>query len=66
MVLTLMLRPAQGLVGIIRSGRLRDAGLKAGLTTEHDLEGMAKAWEEWAEKDDASIAMLHGEILMQK
>jgi hypothetical protein len=27
---------------------------------------MAKAWEEWAKRDDASLAMLNGEILVQK
>jgi len=64
--LVIILFLAQGLATIVRGGRTRDAGLKAGLVTENELEGMAKAWEEWAEKEDASAAMMHGEILIQK
>jgi hypothetical protein len=45
---------------------LREKALKFGLGTENDLEEMAKALEEWAKRDDASLAMLHGEILVQK
>jgi hypothetical protein len=45
---------------------LREVGLKSGLVTENDLEEMAKAWEEWAGRDDASLAMMHGEILIQR
>jgi ubiquinone/menaquinone biosynthesis C-methylase UbiE len=57
---------AQGLCTPLRGGSLREKALKLGLSTENDLEEMAKAWEEWAETDDASLAMLHGEILIQK
>ena len=57
---------AQGLCDQLRGGSLREKALKFGLGTENDLEEMAKAWEEWAKKDDASLAMLHGEILVQK
>jgi hypothetical protein len=53
-------------VGTVRGGRLRDIGVKAGFATEADLEEMAKAWEEWAKRDDSSLAMIHGEILIQK
>jgi hypothetical protein len=45
---------------------LREKALKYGLGTENKLEEIAEAWEEWAKRDDASIAMLHGEILIQK
>lgn len=37
-----------------------------GLTTEDDLEEMARDWKEWADRDDASLAMISGEILIQK
>ncbi|KAI1629378.1 S-adenosyl-L-methionine-dependent methyltransferase [Exophiala viscosa] len=47
-------------------GSLSEKALKFGLGTEDDFEAMAKAWEEWAERDDASLAMLQGEILVQK
>jgi hypothetical protein len=50
----------------IRGGRIRKAGLESSLTTENDLEEMAKAWEEWEERDDASLGMIHREIIIQK
>ena len=63
-----MFSVAQGLCSQLRvnSSRLRETALKFGLGTEDELEGMAKAWEEWAKRDDANLAMLHGEILVQK
>lgn len=57
---------AQGLCDQLRGGSLREKALKFGLGTENDFEEMAKAWEEWATRDDASLAMLHGGILIQK
>jgi len=57
---------SQGLCDQLRGGSLREKALKFGLGTENDLKEMAKAWEEWAKRDDASLAMLHGEILVQK
>ncbi len=50
----------------LRGGSLREKALKFGLGTENEFEEMAKALEEWAKRDDASLAMLHGEILVQK
>jgi hypothetical protein len=40
--------------------------LKFDLVAEYDFEEIAKAWEEWAKRDDAMLAMLQGEILIQK
>ena len=57
---------AQGLCDQLRGGSLREKALKFGLGTESDFEEMAKALEEWAKRDDASLAMLQGEILIQK
>jgi len=57
---------AQGLCDQLRGGSLREKAEKFGLGTENDFEEMARAWEEWAKRDDASLAMLHGEILVQK
>jgi hypothetical protein len=45
---------------------LRDKALKSNLNTEDELDEMAKAWEEWADRDDAILAMMNGEILVQK
>ena len=57
---------AQGMCDPLRNGSLRDKALQSGLGTEDKFEEMAKAWEEWAGREDASLAMLHGEILVQK
>lgn len=39
---------------------------KFGLEFGFDFEEMAKAWEVWAKADDGTLAMLHGEIIIQK
>lgn len=62
----MLVRPAQGMMGIIKAGYMRDVGLSTGLVTEDELEEMAKGWQEWAAMEDASVAMMHGEIIIQK
>ncbi|RQM08401.1 hypothetical protein DH86_00002647 [Scytalidium sp. 3C] len=57
---------SQGLCDQLRGGSLRQKALKFGLGTETDFEEMAKAWEEWANRDDAVLAMLQGELLAEK
>jgi hypothetical protein len=57
---------AQAVIDRARGGPLRENGLKLVLTTENDVEEMAKDWREWAQRDDASVAMLHGEIVIRK
>ncbi|KAK5257449.1 hypothetical protein LTR40_009579 [Exophiala xenobiotica] len=57
---------SQGLCDQLRGGGMREKALKFALGTEDDFEEMAKAWEAWAKTDDAMLAMLHGEILVQK
>lgn len=54
------------MVKIVRGGRMRDGALAKGLATEDGLEEMASAWEEWQENDEATLAMLQGEIIIQK
>jgi hypothetical protein len=53
-------------VSIVSGSLLRYIGLKAGFATEEDLQEMSRAWEEWAEREDSTLAMIHGEILIQK
>lgn len=57
---------AEGILNVIRGGRVRGMAIQAGMVTEDDLEQMGKAWEEWVGEDAASLAMMHGEILIQK
>ena len=67
-VMTLMavLSLARGLRDQLRGGSLREKAIKFGLGSKDDFEAMAKAWDEWAKRDDATLAMLQGEILIQK
>ncbi|KAJ7751694.1 S-adenosyl-L-methionine-dependent methyltransferase [Mycena metata] len=48
-----------------KEGALRKGGLATGMTTEEDLEEMAKGWEEWNRTDGATLGMLHGEVIIQ-
>ncbi|KAK7185259.1 hypothetical protein DPSP01_000900 [Paraphaeosphaeria sporulosa] len=57
---------AQGLCEQLRGGGLRAKAMKFELGEDEDFEEMAKAWEEWAERDNSSLAMLQGQILIQK
>lgn len=66
MLLIKALPLAQAMVERVRGGRFRARGLEAGVVNENDLDEMAKAWEEWPGKEDSSIAMLQGEIVIQK
>jgi hypothetical protein len=49
----------------VRGGPARQGALAAGLVTAESLDEMGKAWDEWAEKDEASLGMMHGEVLIQ-
>ena len=69
LVMTLWLtssNTAQGIVNQIEVGRLRQVGIDTGLTTANDLDEMAKAWEEWKLSPEATLGMIHGEILIHK
>lgn len=50
----------------IRNGEMRKKAVELGVMTEDEVEGMAAAWQEWAQRDDASLGMMHGEILIHK
>ncbi|CAI6342239.1 unnamed protein product [Periconia digitata] len=57
---------SKGLRDQLRGGSLREKAFKYGLGSENDLDEMIEAWEEWEKRDDASLSMLQGEILIQK
>jgi hypothetical protein len=65
-VLTMVMLSADGMVNMIGGGRIRERGLESELVTENDLEEMARAWGEWVDKEDATLAMIQGEILIQR
>ena len=44
---------------------VREMNIKAGIT-EADMDEMRDAWMEWRDRDDATLSMMHGEIIMRK
>ncbi|KAF2650431.1 methylase [Lophiostoma macrostomum CBS 122681] len=57
---------AGGLITTLKTGVLREKGVKAGLITEEECADMITAWESWAAGESSSISMMHGEIMIQK
>ncbi|SPQ24501.1 d4c3f64b-4bb2-444a-bb66-fa55ac78a6a6 [Thermothielavioides terrestris] len=57
---------ANAMADQVRSGQVREVAVKSGLVTEADLDEMAEAWEHWAAREDSSVAMMHGEIIIAK
>ncbi|TGJ79926.1 hypothetical protein E0Z10_g8831 [Xylaria hypoxylon] len=51
---------AAGMIDMLR-GSNNDAGI-----TEADMDEMRDAWVEWVDRDNAVLAMLHGEIIIRK
>lgn len=56
---------AQAMSELVRGGRMRGVALDAKLATEDELEEMARDWDEWWAKEDASLAMMQGEVVIQ-
>ncbi len=44
---------------------IRELNVKAGIS-EEDMDEMRAAWIEWQDRDDATLTMLQGEIIMRK
>lgn len=43
--------------------KIRESNIKSGIT-EADMEEMREAWIEWRDRDDATLSMVQGEILI--
>ena len=50
----------------VRGGKVGEIAKKTGLASASDLEEMASAWEVWTTREDSSLAMIHGEIVIEK
>ena len=51
--------------GALGKAHMIQEHLKSGIT-EADMEEMREAWIEWRDRDDATLSMTQGEILMRK
>ncbi|XXH05924.1 hypothetical protein Hte_012366 [Hypoxylon texense] len=49
----------------LSSPAVREYNVKSGLT-EAEMDEMRDAWIEWRDRDDATLSMVHGEIIMRK
>ena len=46
---------------------MRKKAVDLGVITDNEqVEEMAQAWQEWAKTDEATLGMMHGELLIQK
>lgn len=50
----------------VRGGMVGEIAKKTGLASGNDLDEMASAWEYWATREDSSLAMIHGEVVIEK
>ncbi|KAK5025636.1 hypothetical protein LTS07_007840 [Exophiala sideris] len=57
---------ANAMIEYLRGGRMRTEILAKGLAQEAEMDEMAEAWEDWITKEDAMLAMMQGEIIIQK
>ncbi|CAG8971193.1 hypothetical protein HYALB_00010566 [Hymenoscyphus albidus] len=55
-----------GIINMCRNGRIREGALKSKRITEDGLDEIIKDYEEWSRREDASIAMMQGEIIIHK
>ncbi|KAK3369704.1 S-adenosyl-L-methionine-dependent methyltransferase [Lasiosphaeria ovina] len=54
-----------GMLNVALAGHVRERAVKAGVK-EEDLDEMREAWKEWIERDDATLIMVQGEVLIRK
>lgn len=47
-----------------KSGDIRDRAISNGFATEEEIEGMIKGLERWTICDDASMGLVHGELII--
>ncbi|OTA69213.1 hypothetical protein K449DRAFT_412014 [Hypoxylon sp. EC38] len=57
---------ATGMIDVaLGNPQVRESNIKSGIT-EADMDEMREAWIEWRDRDDATLSMVQGEILMRK
>jgi SAM-dependent methyltransferase len=50
----------------VRLSAFADQALEYGLADRYELDSLADAWRQWAEKPDGFFAVLHGEVLARR
>ncbi|ETS88199.1 hypothetical protein PFICI_02027 [Pestalotiopsis fici W106-1] len=57
---------AAGMVnGALNNPQVRESNIKSGIL-EADMDEMRDAWLEWQDRDDATLSMVQGEVLIKK
>jgi hypothetical protein len=47
-----------------KTGEIRERAVRTGLATDDGMEAMIKALERWIGCEDASMGLLHGELVV--
>lgn len=53
------------MLNVALAGHVRERAVKAGVG-EADIDEMRQAWQEWIDRDDATLIMTQGEMLIRK
>ncbi|KAL2205172.1 methylase [Sarocladium strictum] len=56
---------AGAMIGRFREGEIRDRAIRTGLATEEGMEAMIDGLERWMSCEDASMGLMHGEIIIE-
>jgi hypothetical protein len=57
---------ATGMVnGALNNPKVRESNMKSGIRAA-DMDEMRDAWLEWQDRDDATLSMVQGEVLIRK
>jgi hypothetical protein len=53
------------MIGRFREGEIRDRAIRTGLATEEGMDAMIDGLERWMGCEDASMGLMHGEIIIE-
>ncbi|KAK1775999.1 hypothetical protein QBC45DRAFT_395583 [Copromyces sp. CBS 386.78] len=56
----------ESMIERLRTGHMRTKGLELGLTTEEAVEEMIEGWKEWMIREDATLGIVNGEVIVRK
>ncbi|KAK3946722.1 S-adenosyl-L-methionine-dependent methyltransferase [Pseudoneurospora amorphoporcata] len=56
----------EAMIERLRTGWMRKKGIEMGLTTEEGVEEMVSGWREWMSREDATLGIVNGEVIVKK
>ncbi|KAK0386390.1 hypothetical protein NLU13_6227 [Sarocladium strictum] len=55
---------ASAMIARFKGGEIRERAVRTGLASEEEMEAMVRGLERWIDSEDASMGLLHGELLI--